>query len=215
MIRLAGDIIPSVSGAMHLGVDGGTAAGEFDHLTITPFGHIIQLSGVWLDPQYGESGIIRYSREQAAFQQSVDGGLTFTNMGAGGVDSVGVLGDADLSGDVDFASPQSGFIVIEDTANASPLLWSVNTLGLSGLWGFPANGFPSTLSRCFAVNFSSSTSVTVSHNIGTSDVQVQVFDDNSPRLWIQPDSIELTDTNTVTIGFNRPTTGRAVVIGCV
>lgn len=141
-MRLNGDIIPSLSGAAHLGINSAGAT-AFDITTLAPFGSIFQLSGVFLDPILGQSGVIRYSRQQAAFQVSVDGGLTFTNLvtAGGTVTSIGVLGDVDLTGAVDLASPTSGFIVIEDSSNASPLLFSVNTLALSGLWRFPTQGF--------------------------------------------------------------------------
>lgn len=136
-----GDLVPSVSGRANLGVNvSPNGPDAFDITTIRPFNHVHMMSGVFHD-QSGQSGVLRYNRQQAAFQVSVDGGLTFANLSAGGVDSVGVLGDANLTGHVDFASPASGFIVIQDTGDASPLLWSVNTLALSGLWGFPTQGF--------------------------------------------------------------------------
>ncbi len=215
-----GDLLPITSGIGNLGVEGGTADGEFvlgDGLGIRPWGHIHQLSGVFHDPQHGTSGILRFNQEQGCLEVSNDGGLTFACIATAGgtVTSVGVLGDADLVGDVDFASPNSGFIVIEDTGNASPLLWSVDTLGLSGLFQFPANGFPSTLARCFSATFSAAVTWTVSHNIGTTDVIVEVYDASSPRQIITPDSIETTDANTTLISFNRSQAGRAVVIGCV
>lgn len=210
------DILPIASGIASIGVNQ-TGDSQFDHTTIAPFSHIHMNSGVWHDTLLGESGVIRYSRAAASFQVSVDGGLTFNNLVTAGnvVTSVGVIGDANLVGDVDFASPASGFIVIQDTADASPLLWSVNTLGLSGLWSFPSNGFPSTMARCFAATFTSQSTWTVTHNIGTTDVIVIVYDAGSPRKVIIPDEIETTSTSVVTITFNQAISGRAVVIGCV
>mgnify|MGYP001260745054 FL=1 len=136
-----GDLVPSVSGRANLGINATTSAGGFDITTLRPFGNIHLNSGIFHDSLYGQSGVLRYSRQAAAFQVSVDGGLTFANLSAGGVDSVGVLGDANLTGHVDFATRASGFMVIEDSTDASPLLWAVNTLGLSGLWRFPTQGF--------------------------------------------------------------------------
>ncbi len=75
-----GDILPNASGRSNIGVDGGTTAGSFDAASVSPFGHIIGLSGVYMDPLLGQSGIIRYSRAASAFQVSVDGGATFTNL---------------------------------------------------------------------------------------------------------------------------------------
>lgn len=137
-----GDLVPSTSGWSNLGVDVGTnGQNAFDITSINPFNNVHLVSGVFHDPLHGQSGVLRYNRQQAAFQVSVDGGLTFQNLSAGGVDSVGVIGGANLTGHVDFASNASGFIAITDTGGASPLLWAVDNLGLSGLWRFPTQGF--------------------------------------------------------------------------
>ncbi len=143
-----GDLIPHSSGTSHLGVDGTGSVQEttFDISSLAPFGHIHQVSGVFHDPLLGQSGVIRYNLNGDAgpcFEISVDGGLTFDCLASDNnvVTSVGVKGDVNLTGNVDLASPGSGFIVIEDSSNASPLLFSVDQLGLSGLWDFPAQGF--------------------------------------------------------------------------
>ena len=138
-----GDLVPSVSGFANLGVDvGPNAQNAFDQSTLSPFNHIHQVSGVYHDPT-GQSGVLRFSRQAAAFQVSLDGGLTFQNLSAGaGVDSVGVLGDTNLTGNIDLASAAaSGFIAIFDTADASPIQFAVDQLSLSGLWDFPVQGF--------------------------------------------------------------------------
>lgn len=215
MVRV-NDLIPISSGSASLGVNQ-AGDSQFDAFSITPFSHIHMNSGVWHDSLLGESGVIRYSRAAAAFQISVDGGLTFNNLvtAGGTVTSVGVIGGANLTGNVDFASATSGFIAITDTAGASPIFWAVNTLGLSGLWSFPSNGFPSTIPRSFAATFASQSTWTVTHNIGTTDVLVIVYDANSPRRVIIPDEIETTSTTVVTITFNQLTSGRVVVMGAV
>lgn len=217
MIVINGDLI-GLSGLSHIGVDGGGNQGEaFDITSIAPMGHIHQVSGVFHDPLLGQSGIIRYSRAAAAFQISVDGGATFNDIstGGGGVTSIGVIGDTNLTGAVDLATaPGSGFIVVNDTSDASPIIFSVDQLGLSGLWSFPSNGFPAELARCFSTAYAAvSTTITVNHNIGTEDVLVQVYD--SGGNLIIPDNIERTDSNTVTVTLNSPGTGRITVIGCV
>lgn len=58
-------------------------------------------------------------------------------------------------------------------------------------------------------SFTSTTSHTVTHNFGTKNVIVQVFD-NSDNLII-PSSITTTDTTNVEIIFSSPTSGRVVV----
>ena len=60
-----------------------------------------------------------------------------------------------------------------------------------------------------ADSFSNQTSVATSHNFGTKNVQVTVYDNND--AMIIPDSIVTTDTNTVTTTFDSSTTGRVVV----
>jgi hypothetical protein len=147
MPKVNGDFVASLSGASHIGVDGninGNADNAFDADSISPFGHIIQLSGVFVDPLYGQSGVLRFALPTTRFEVSVDGGATFLGLRTTAdtrVDSIGVIGDTNLTGDVDLASTPSGFIAIEDTANASPIQFSVDTLGLSGLWDFPSQGF--------------------------------------------------------------------------
>ncbi len=261
---LNGDIVPSTSGRMNLGVDVlSTGPDQFDISTLRPFAHIHQVSGVFHDPLMGTSGILRFNQAAAAgacMEVSVDGGITYACLATAGnqVTSVGVIGDADLTGDVDFATPTSGFIVIEDSSNASPILWSVDQLGLSGLWDFPSQGFNGrvvnaltdfngteaqgvinvvgasgiivdivgqtmtigantdigSVARCYAETFSAATSWTVTHSLDTEDVDVMVLDDSSPREAIIPDSIVITDSNTVTITFNVAQGGRAIILGC-
>jgi hypothetical protein len=251
-----GDLVPSVSGFANLGINvSSNGRNAFDITTLRPFGNVHLVSGVFHDPLHGQSGVLRFNRQQSAFQVSVDGGLTFQNLSAGGVDSVGVIGDVNLTGHVDFATRPSGFMVIEDSGDASPLLWAVNTLALSGLWAFPTQGFNgrvvnaltdfngteaqgvinvvgasgivvdiigqtmtvtagNTIPRCFAATFGAATSWTVTHNLNTSDVDVMVLDDSSPRVAILPDSIAITDANTVTVSFNVAQGGRVIIIGC-
>jgi hypothetical protein len=255
MVRLNGDLIPGSSGQAHLGINGGVG-GSFDITTLTPFGNIHMNSGVWHDPMSGQSGVLRYSQAAGAFQISIDGGRTFTALvtNAGTVTSVGQLGGADLTGAVDIASKGSGFISVTDTAGVSPILIGVDSLGLSGLWRFPTQGFngsivnsltdfngttaqgainvvgasgvyvdiigqtmtitgAATPIKSFAASFGAATSWTVSHNLNTTDVQVDVYDASTPRLAIIPDAIALTDANTVTITFNVAQAGRVVITG--
>ena len=57
--------------------------------------------------------------------------------------------------------------------------------------------------------FTGVTSKTISHNFGTKNVIVSVYDNND--AVVIPKSIITTDNNTVTLGFDYATTGRAVV----
>ena len=58
-------------------------------------------------------------------------------------------------------------------------------------------------------SFTSQTSVVTTHNFGTKNVIVSVFDSND--AMIIPDSIVTTDTNTVTTTLDTSTSGRVVV----
>lgn len=63
----------------------------------------------------------------------------------------------------------------------------------------------------FAVSFTAATSVTVTHNLGTLDVVVTVWDDAGDQIL--PETSVLTSINVVTLTFGDVVTGRAVVIG--
>jgi hypothetical protein len=213
-----GDLVPSVSGFSNLGVDASSnAQNAFDFDGIRPFGHMHLNSGVFhhATATGWESGVIRFNSQLSCFEVSVNGGISFGCVATTNnvVTSVGVIGDADLSGDVDFASPASGFVVIEDTGDASPLLWSINTIALSGLWNFPANGFDA-VPTCFNQSFTDSTSETVTHNLNTQNVIVQVYNNDASPMQILPDQIAITDANTVTVTFNTEQSGHIVVIAC-
>jgi hypothetical protein len=256
-----GDLVPTVSGRSNLGVDVGVnGPNAFDITSIRPFNHVHQISGVFHDPFYGGSGVLRFSDPLNCFEVSVDGGLTFNCLTstANTVSSIGVIGDANLVGDVDLAVPASGFLAIFDTGDASPINFAVDQLGLSGLYDFPTQGFNGRVvnaltdfngteaqgvinvvgasgiiadivgqtltiatafgngvATCFAQTFTASTTWTVTHNFGTEDVQIEVFDSASvPKNVLIPDGIEVTDSNTVTITFNTAQAGQAVIIGC-
>jgi len=70
-----------------------------------------------------------------------------------------------------------------------------------------------TLLRAFAQTFGAFVTWTVIHNLGTTDVSVDVYDASSPRLSIIPDAIAITDSNTVTVTFNTAQAGRVVISG--
>lgn len=256
-----GDLVPTTSGFANLGVNvESNAQNAFDITSIRPFNHVHMVSGVFHDPVHGQSGVFRFNQQAGAFQVSVDGGLTFNSLSAGaGVDSVGVIGDTNLTGNIDLASAGgSGFLAIFDTADASPIQFAVDQLGLSGLWDFPAQGFNGSVvneltdfngttvqgavsvvgasgiivdivgqtmtiasntdvgsvARCYSETFTSSNRWTVTHSFNTMNVSVSVYDNASPAMTVFPDFIEVTDANTVTIGFNVAQAGNVVVLGC-
>ncbi len=211
-----GDLLPVTSGFSSLGV-GVDSNGQnaFDANNIRPFNRYHVLSGVYHDPLNGQSGVIRFNQAAGAFQVSVDGGATFNSISAGGsVTSVGIIGGANLTGNIDLASVSSGFISITDNGGSSPVFIGVNTYSLSGLWGFPTNGF-SNMAKCYSQTVSpASTNWTISHNLNTTNVSVSVYDNGTPQLAVIPDQIRLTDANTVNVRFNVAQAGKVVIIGC-
>lgn len=257
---LNGDLLPTSSGFANLGVNlNGSDQSAFDATdgAIRPFNHIHQVSGVFHDPLHGQSGVLRFNQNAGAFQVSVDGGLTFQSISAGaGVDSVGVLGDANLTGNIDLASAaSSGFLAIFDTGDASPIQFAVDQLGLSGLWDFPTQGFngrvvnaltdfngteaqgvlqflgvsgiivdivgqtvnvgpANALPRCYAATFSATPTTVISHNLNSSNVMVQFFNDGTPRLQLLPDLVSISDANTVGVRFNTNQDGLVVIMAC-
>jgi len=62
----------------------------------------------------------------------------------------------------------------------------------------------------YATSFSSVSSVTVTHNLGTKDVMVMCYDSNDEMFW--PSSIVTTSTSVVTITFAATRSGRVVVL---
>ncbi len=73
----------------------------------------------------------------------------------------------------------------------------------------------STVFSTTSVGDGSATSYTVTHNLGTKDLTVQVYDNSSPYAQVETD-VEHSGNNTVAIKFAQaPTTDqyRVVVIG--
>ena len=121
------------------GLQGG-AANEYFHLTEAQRDNVITLpaSGQVLLNELAVSGQVLLSNDAVSGQVvlnelNVSGQVLLQSAGGGAVDSVGVEGGADLTGDVDFTDP-SGFIVWGDTGGASPVTTSIDTHALSGLW---------------------------------------------------------------------------------
>jgi len=218
MVKVNGDLIPFASGQAHLGVDGGPNPGAFDIDSIAPFGHIHLESGVFHNAANTgwESGVIRFNGATPCFELSTDGGITFACIdtgGGGAVSSVGVEGGPDLTGNIDLGPTTSGFIVINDTGGASPITFSLDVWGLSGLWGFPTNGFSNT-PQCYSEVFTSTTSLVVNHGLSSQDIVVGIYDDSTPPRVLFPDDIEITDADNATITFNVATAGRVTIIAC-
>ena len=120
-MRFNGDLVPIASGVGDIGQ------------TEIPVIKVFQESGVF----YGQglSGIIRFDGAQERLQGSNDGGATFFNIPVatgGGVDSISVIGYANLTGDIDLSSP-SGYVILSQAGQTINM--DVDVVGLSGFWG--------------------------------------------------------------------------------
>lgn len=65
----------------------------------------------------------------------------------------------------------------------------------------------------FAQGFTTQTSITITHNLGTTSVLVQCVDGGSPPNVIVPQNIAITSANVVTVTFSVAQTGTCVVNG--
>lgn len=111
-----GDIVPSASGRSHLGIEA-RGATNFDIGSLSPFGHVHQLSGV-LHNEIGTSGVLRFG--SSTMQKSNDGGKTFSD--------IGITQIPGNEGDVLIVS--NGAVSSSPSLNFKP---SIDTLGISGL----------------------------------------------------------------------------------
>jgi hypothetical protein len=99
-----------------------------------------------------------------------------------------------------------------DGANGADVLTNGNIItvdvsSLSGIIPIPMSGL--ALSR--GVGFTEQTSVTFSHGIGGDNLIVQVQDSDGDVVI--PDTINVSNPNSVDVTFNRPRSGRIVAIG--
>jgi len=65
----------------------------------------------------------------------------------------------------------------------------------------------------FSQSFTNVSSFNAVHNLGTSDVLIQVIDSNSPSHVIIPDDISINSINDITLRFNSARNGRVIIIG--
>jgi hypothetical protein len=167
------DLLPFTSGVAAIGVN--MSAGDvFDATTISPYNRFHVVSGVWHDGLVGSSGVIRFNAAAPQFEVSLNGGLTFSPLSTGGVSSIGVIGDVNLTGAVDLATRASGFLVIEDSSDASPLLFALNHLGLSGFWGLPPQGLNGRVVNALT-DFNGTEAQGVINVVGASGIVVDII----------------------------------------
>ena len=89
----------------------------------------------------------------------------------------------------------------------SVVLFAVNSNGTATI---NSSTVKTVANSSYSTTFSSVTSVTVTHNLGTKDVAVFVYDSSDNMFW--PSSIVTTSTSVVTITFSSSRSGRVVVV---
>jgi len=66
---------------------------------------------------------------------------------------------------------------------------------------------PGTPAGFYSQSFSSQTSVALTHNLNTTVVIVQCYDNSTPPVWIDWNTLALTDANDVTVTFTNAQSG--------
>lgn len=192
-MRFNGDLVPISSGVGDIGQ------------TEVPVIKVFQESGVFYS--LGLSGIIRFDGAQEKLQGSNDGGASFFNITAG-VDSINVIGYADLTGDIALSSP-SGYIILGQTGQT--ITADVDVVGLSGFYGLKSfdnmvKGYQETIAVA-------ATTWTINHNLNTTKVIPYAWDDSGNPLGILPDDFERTTVNQIKVYFNSAQAGEIVIMG--
>lgn len=128
----------------------------------------------------------------------------------GGIVSVGGSGgggSGSTSG-IQSINSQTGPAIVVTGVNGISVTAAGNVITIDGAG---ASGVSSGSSK-FASSFSSITSGVFTHGLGSLDVIVQVYNDQVPRRWLIPDQIVIDNINQVSLIFNRPQSGRVVII---
>lgn len=63
----------------------------------------------------------------------------------------------------------------------------------------------------YTTSWTAQTTVTITHNLSTTAIIVQVYDAGGNQ--VTPQSVQVTGANTVVLGFGAAFTGSAVIIG--
>lgn len=138
-------------------------------------------------------------------------------VGVNGIDVEQVAGDfvvdgAALSG---LIVPSGGIGSINGQIGPAIEIAGVNgiTVTVSAENEILINGAASSGTLCYSESFVSQTSVTLTHNLGSTDVVVEVFDASDNKILA--DRVGIVDLNNVILEFNRPQTGKAVLVACI
>jgi hypothetical protein len=122
--------------------------------------------------------------------------------------------EADVQTQMSITSDSSGLLLSGDeTSPGNNHLYGTNGSGTKGWYANTEIGY--TRKYATSVGNGALTTFTLTHNLGSTDVLVQTYDNTSPYPKVEPD-IEIVDTNNVKISFNvAPSTDeyRVIVVG--
>lgn len=65
---------------------------------------------------------------------------------------------------------------------------------------------------CHVVSFTDVTAMTFNHNLGTLNVAISIYDASESQIIA--DLVQIIDANNINLQFNRPQTGKVVIIAC-
>jgi hypothetical protein len=138
-------------------------------------------------------------------------------VGNGGADikSADLVGDVTTSGSTTTALATTGVLAgtYGDAANIPRLTVDakgrITTISTFAATGGGGSGGTNTVP--YSANFTSLTSVVLTHNFNSKNIVIACYD--TTDQFIEPGSIVLTDTNSATVTFAGPRSGRCVVDG--
>jgi hypothetical protein len=172
----------------------------------------------------GTSGIVISPVAPNVINIGYDGSIQSGVFGVNGIDVEQVAGEyvvdgASLSG---LITPSGGIgsingqigptIDIQGVNGVTVTVPGTNTLLIDGAGASGVGGGGTASGVCYTETFTSQTSVTANHGLGTANVVVNVFDASDDQML--PDRLNIVDTNNVLVQFNRPQTGKIVIVGC-
>ncbi|MCV0439802.1 MAG: hypothetical protein K5880_14335 [Hydrogenophaga sp.] len=150
--------------------------------------------------QSGVLGVNGIDVEQVGGNFIVDGAaLSGLIVPSGGIGSI--------NGQIGPAIDVKGVNGVEVTVSAENCLL-VDGAGASGVSG----GGGSASGLCYAADFPAVTSTTITHNLGTTNVVVDVFDASDNKMIA--DGVSIVDLNSISLRFNSPQRGKVVIVAC-
>ena len=161
------------------------------------------LSGI-ASSQSGVVGVNGIAVNQIGGEYVIDGAAISGLSDGSGLNAI----NGDIGPNIDI----KGFNGIEVT-NPSPGCIVVDGASISGLIGNSSSSGGGSGIPCYTASFIAETDITFSHNLGTSNVIVELYDNANNKIIA--DEVTISTANSVRVQFNVPQTGRVVIIACI